>query len=154
MPATQHIFPVTVQWTGGRDGTGEMGMGESGKNFPINVPSGFSGPGGETNPEELLTGAIAGCYSITFGIIAANRKLPVVDVKTEAIGEVEQNGAAFKYKQITIKPTITLSAEATDEQVASATDFAHKTDGYCIVTNAVRQSVEIVLEPTVVRANG
>lgn len=147
-----HEYPVTVQWQGGRDGHGQVTAERSSTTNPLSVPPEFQGPGEGTNPEELLTTAIAGCYSITFGIIAANRKLPVVSVETKATGQVEQAGAQFNYKQITIRPQITLTADASDEQVSAAHEMAHKADGYCIVTNAVRGKVEIVLEPTVTRA--
>jgi len=151
MPAQLHEYPVVVNWTGGRDGSGDATPAGSATHFELAVPPEFMGPGGATNPEELLTSAITGCYSITFGIVAANRKLPVVSVKTEATGVVEQNGASFVYKQVTLRPTITLSADATDDQVAAAEDMAHKADAYCIVTNAVRGKVEVKVEPTVVR---
>jgi peroxiredoxin-like protein len=151
MPVLEHKYPVVVNWTGAREGSGDITPEHSGKTFAINVPSEFGGPGGETNPEELLTSAITGCYSITFGIVAANRKLPVTSLKVVSEGLVEQNGAAFKYKQIVIRPTISLGAEATDDQVKIAEDMAHKCDAYCIVTNAVRASVEVIVEPTVTR---
>lgn len=149
--ATLHEYPVTVAWTGGRDGQGKFSPQYSGIEVPIAVPPEFQGPGGATNPEELLTSAIASCYSITFGIIATNRKLPVTAIRVEAVGQVEQNGANFVYKSIAVRPHITVSADATDEQIAQTNDFAHKADNYCIVTNAVRGKVEIAVEPTVVR---
>jgi peroxiredoxin-like protein len=152
MPTQVHEYPVVVNWTGGREGHGDITPAASAKTFPITVPPEFQGPGGETNPEELLTSAITGCYSITFGIVAANRKLPVVGTTVTAKGEVEQNGAQFKYRKITIMPEIRVAADASDEQIAQTADFAHKADAYCIVTNAVRQSVEVVIEPTVIRA--
>jgi peroxiredoxin-like protein len=152
MPAVEHKYPVVVNWTGAREGHGDITPQQSGKTLPINVPPEFGGQGGETNPEELLTSAITGCYSITFGIVAANRKLPIEGVKVVAEGTVEQNGAAFKYRQIVIRPTITLSSEATDDQLKIAEEMAHKCDAYCIVTNAVRASVEVTVEPTVVRS--
>lgn len=151
MPNQIHEYPVTVDWTGGRDGSGRIVPQASGTEIPITVPPEFNGPGGATNPEELITSAVAGCYSITFGIVSANRRLPVQHIHVEALGEVEQQGASFKYRRITIRPTITVSAEATDEQIAATTDMAHKADAYCIVTNAVRGTVEVVIEPTVVR---
>jgi len=152
MAAIEHKYPVVVNWLGGREGSGDITPEASGKTFPINVPPEFGGQGGETNPEELLTSAITGCYSITFGIVAANRKLPVQAVRVEAEGTVEQNGAAFKYREIVIRPTITLASDASDDQVKIAEDMAHKCDAYCIVTNAVRASVEVKVEPTVIRA--
>jgi peroxiredoxin-like protein len=152
MPNQLHEYPVVVNWTGGRDGRGDVTPGHSNTHIDIAVPPEFQGPGGATNPEELLTSAITSCYSITFGIVAANRRLPVQGLRVEAVGVVDQQGASFTYKSIVIRPTITLASEATDEQVALAQDMAHKADSYCIVTNAVRGKVEVVVEPTVVRS--
>lgn len=152
--AKMHEYPVTVNWTGGREGAGTLTMGRTEVENPLRVPpefGGAEGATGSTNPEELLTSAITGCYSITFGIIAANRKLPILDVKTEALGEVEENGPTFKYTKVTLKPMIRMAADATDDQLKMAEDMAHKADAYCIVTNAVRGSVAITVEPTVVR---
>lgn len=150
--ATNHEYPVTVTWTGGRDGNGAAGAGNSGTTFDLAVPPEFQGPGGATNPEELLTSAISACYTITLGIITANRKLPVQNIEVSATGNVEQNGASFVYTAITVRPKITLNSDATDDQVASAEDLAHKADAYCIVTNAVRGKVNVTIEPTVARA--
>jgi peroxiredoxin-like protein len=146
-----HDYPVTVEWTGGREGKGTFTAAHSGASLGIAVPEEFQGPGGGTNPEELLTSAITSCYSITFGIIAANRKLPVHGLKVEATGQVEQNGPSFKYVSITLRPTITLAADATDEHLKLAEDMAHKADAYCIVTNAVRNNVQISVEANVSR---
>ncbi|MBX3117624.1 MAG: OsmC family protein [Fimbriimonadaceae bacterium] len=147
-----HEYPVAVNWTGGRDGEGSVKGGNSGVSNPISVPAEFQGPGKGTNPEELLCSAVAACYTMTFGIIAGNRKLPVKGLEANAVGEVEQAGMQFTYKKITIRPTITLEASATDADHAMAEDMAHKADAYCIITNAVRGKVEIVVEPTIVRS--
>ncbi|AIE87260.1 OsmC family protein [Fimbriimonas ginsengisoli] len=151
MAAQLHEYPVQVSWSGGREGNGNATAGHSGTAFDLAVPPEFQGPGGATNPEELLTSAITACYSMTFGIIAANRRLPVKDLKVEAVGTVEQQGASFTYKQVVIRPTITLDGSATDAQVATAEDLAHKADNYCIITNAVRGKVEVSVEPKVIR---
>jgi peroxiredoxin-like protein len=152
MSSQMHDYPVSVQWTGGRDGSGSVASKHSNTNIDIAVPPEFQGPGGGVCPEELLTSAIACCYSMTFGIIAANRKIPVKSVSVEANGQVEQAGAQFTYKSVTIRPTIVLEAEATDEQLKIAEDMSHKADLYCIITNAVRGKVEINVEPTVSKA--
>ena len=152
MAILEHRYTADVVWTGGREGSGSINPGPSGQGYPINVPPEFGGEGGKTNPEELLTSAIAGCYSITYGIVVANRRLPIVSFEAKAEGIVEQNGAAFKYREIVIRPKVTLDAEATDEQLKIAEEMAHKCDAYCIVTNAVRASVNVTIEPTVIRA--
>lgn len=100
----------------------------------------------------MLSAAIAACYSITFGIIAGTRKLPLVNMETQAIGHVEQNGASFVFTHIVVRPIITLSADTTPEQEQLAHEMAHKADLYCIITNAVRDKVRIEIEPTIVKA--
>jgi peroxiredoxin-like protein len=150
--ATVHEYPVRVSWSGGRSGKGEVRAETSGATVDLAVPPEFQGPGGASNPEELLTSAICGCYSITFSIIAENRKLPVVGLEVEAVGEVEQQGPSFTYRSVRVRPKITLAADATDEQVQNAEAMAHKADAYCIVTNAVRDKVAITVEPQVLRA--
>jgi peroxiredoxin-like protein len=148
MSSVNHEYRVLVAWTGGRDGQGKV-EGTNGLSESLRTPPEFGGPGGATNPEELLTSAIASCYSITFGIIAANRKLPYTAFEVEAVGNVRQEGMAFTYDKVTLKPTITLAADATPEQEAAANDMALKADHYCIVTNTVRDKVEVVVEPTI-----
>lgn len=150
--AKVHEYPVTLNWQGGRDGSGKVQADRTGVEIPLVVPPEFGGSTGTgTNPEELLTASLTACYSITFGIIAGNRKLPLSALNVTAVGEVEENGPQFTYKKITVKPTIHLDAGATDDQVAMAEDMAHKADAYCIITNAVRDKVQIVVEPTVVK---
>lgn len=147
-----HEYPVTVNWSGGREGSGKVTADRSMVSAELSVPEEFGGGhGAGTNPEELLTSAIAGCYSITFGIVAGARKLPFVSVETKATGVVEENGASFVYKSVTVRPRIVLSADATDEQMSMADQMAHKADLYCIVTNAVRDKVSITVEPEIVR---
>lgn len=152
MSSQLHDYPVSVQWTGGRDGKGTVDSKHSNTQLKVAVPPEFQGPGGGACPEELLTSAVACCYTMTFGIIAANRKIPVQSVSVEANGQVEQSGQQFTYKSVTIRPTIVLSSDATDEQMKLAEDMSHKADLYCIITNAVRGKVEITVEPTISKA--
>ncbi len=149
---TIHEYPIDLNWTGGRNGHGDATADGSGTKFTLAVGPEYQGPGGGTNPEELMTTAVASCYTITFGIIAENRKLPITSFVVKATGYVEQNGPSVVYKSITIRPSITATPDATDEQIAAITDMAHKADNYCLVTNAVRGKVEVVVEPTVTKA--
>lgn len=149
--ASIHEYPVTVAWKGGRTGEGTVTGDRSSVSSPLSVPEEFQGPGNGTNPEEMLTSAIASCYSITFGIIAENQKLPVTNLEVHATGEVEQAGAQFTYKKVTIRPKITVSSDITDEQLAKVNDMAHRADSYCIITNAVRGKVEIAVDQEIIR---
>lgn len=145
-----HEYPVKVEWSGGRKGSGKATDATNLVSVPIAVGPEFGGAGGGTNPEQMLALAVASCYLITFGIIAENRKLPVVSMSVEAVGEVEENGPQFTYKKITVRSRIALDAGADAAQVKMAEDMAHKADNYCIITNAVRDKVTIAVEPEVV----
>lgn len=147
-----HEYPVSLKWHGGREGSGTVTTDRTGVEIPLLVPPEFGGSeGNATNPEELLTASLTACYSITFGIIANNRKIPLSSMDVKAVGEVEENGPQFTYKTVTLRPVINLDASATDDQVKLAEDMAHKADAYCIITNAVRDKVKIVVEPTVTK---
>ena len=146
-----HPYRVSVEWSGAREGSGKVKGEGSGIELPLGVPKEFGGNGSGTNPEELLASAVASCYTITFGIIAGNRKLPVQSIRATAVGEVEQTGMQFTYKSMTIKPEIVLAPSASDEEVKVAEDMAHKADLYCIITNAVRDKVSIQVEPNITR---
>ena len=147
--AKMHEYPVTVAWSGGKGGAGRSDDSGHGVSVDLAVGKEFGGTGAGTNPECLLAMAVASCYSITFGIIAENRKIPISDFKVQAIGEVEENGPQFTYKKITIKSSIVLAPGSDAAQVKVAEDMAHKADNYCIITNAVRGKVEIVVEPKI-----
>ena len=145
-------YPVQVDWNGGRTGSGKVHLQRSDVQFGVSVPVEFQGPGIGTNPEELLASAIVSCYCITFGIIATNRKLPVEHILVDAIGVVEQNGATFTYREVTIKPKITVFPSADEVAVQNVYEMAIRTDQYCIVGNAVRDKVLIKIEPEVCRS--
>lgn len=147
--AKVHEYPVTVNWFGGVEGNGEAVAERSQTAMTLSVPPEFKGPGEGTNPEELLTSAVASCYAITFGIISQNRKLPVIGFRVKAVGQVEQEGARHSYSDITIRPEIRLALDATDEQVRLTEEMAHRADQYCIVTNAIRDKVRVSVEPKI-----
>lgn len=148
-----HEYPVSVSWSGAREGSGSAKTVRTGIEVPLRVPPEFGGSeGAGTNPEELLASSICACYTITLGIIAGMRKLPVTNIETTAVGEVEENGPQFTFKKMTLRPSITLAAGATEEQAKATEDAAHKADAYCIITNAVRGSVEILVEPKIVKS--
>ncbi|MER3496612.1 MAG: hypothetical protein C4320_07465 [Armatimonadota bacterium] len=75
-----------------------------------------------------------------------------METRVRSTGTVEQNGANFVYRKIELGVDITLQEGATDEEVALAAEMAHKADAYCIVTNAIRDKIQVTIEPNVTRA--
>jgi peroxiredoxin-like protein len=146
-----HQYPAHVTWTGGRTGSGTVGLHDESHSVPLAVPAELSGTGQGTSPEELLVSAVAGCYAVTLGIVAEHRRVPVTAVDVRATGDVDQEGTRLTYSAITIRPRVRLAAGATDEQARQALDIAHRADKYCVITNAVRDTVKVTVEPEIVR---
>jgi len=134
MPTTLHSYPITVRWTGGKEGSGKWVAERSGEEVAIAAPPEYGGTGGATNPEELLTAAIGGCYAITLGIILNNRKAAFNWIEANATGEVEVNGPSLVYKSVKIASRVGIPASATEQEAA-----------------LVRGKVEVTVEPELVR---
>ena len=63
---------ATSEWNGDlKSGKGSVKVGSGAFAGPYSFISRFEGSK-DTNPEELLASAVAGCYAITFGVIAAH----------------------------------------------------------------------------------
>jgi peroxiredoxin-like protein len=147
-----HHYPVQVAWSGGRAGSGTIALEKGGQPVSLAVPTEFQGSGAGTSPEELLASAVAGCYAVTLGIVAEHRNVPIAQVDVTATGEVRQDGTKLTYTAITLRPRVQMEAGATEEQARQALDIAHRADKYCVITNAVRGSIQVSVEPEIVRA--
>ncbi len=145
-----HTFRLESIWDGGPDGGGTL-KGEGGS-ILFGMPKELGGSGGRANPEELLISAVAACYSITLAILAERRRLPIARIEVAAEGDVvRQLGGTLKFAAIRLKPRITVTGG--DEGTRSAVlDSAHKADTYCVISNAVRGSVELSVSPEIVQA--
>lgn len=148
MSEEKHLFHLTSVWLGDSDGDGTLTA--DGWTLEYGVPPQLGGRPGRTNPEELLLGALAACYSATLAYLAERRRLPVARIDIALEGEiVRQLGGTLKYRAIRLSPKITL--EGDDEaQRKAVLDAAHKAEQYCIISNAVRGNVELTITPEVI----
>lgn len=145
-------YPVSVVWQGGVDGEGIVRAERIIEPMPLAVPPEYKGLGGGTNPEELMTASVASCYSITLGILAANKKLPVSRIETDATGHVEQEGLRFTYTKVVINCRVVMAGDAEDEELDAVKELFPKAETYCIITNAISGKVAVSLETEVTRA--
>ena len=97
-----------------------------------------------TNPEELLAGAHSACYSMAFTLFLATSGHPSSSIDTKAICTIEQVENGFKITKIRLQVTGTVPG-ITQEQFAT---YAHEAEKTCPVSNAFRNNVEIIVEPT------
>lgn len=146
----EHRFVLSARWQGGRNGEGEIAVGQL--RTAVSAPAELDGPGVGTNPEEMLTGAAATCYLITLAAVLERRELPVTGISLVTEGVVNTEGG-LRFERILHRPRIGLRAGATAEQVERARQAAERAEQACMISRAVRGNVEVLVEPEVVVDN-
>jgi len=148
MPVETHHFHLESTWTGDSDGDGLIRAGQY--EIAYGLPAEFGGSPARTNPEELLMSSVAACYSLTLAFLVERRKLPItrIEVKVEA-DVLRQAGGTLKFAAIRLFPRVFLGT-ADESSIQTATDFAHKADQYCLISNAIRGSIDLSVTPEIV----
>lgn len=128
--AKTHLKTV---WNGGAKGSGSIKANYLETNIAIPESLGGSGEGSE--PKEILITSATACFVMTLTGMLEARKLPVskVTVDTESTKSKEE----FQILHVT---DITLSAEATDDQVEAAHKSIEMADKRCEVGNMLRKA--------------
>lgn len=98
------------------------------------------------NPEQLLLMAASSCQMLWFLHLAAKARVDVVAYEDEALALMPEDEEPVRITEITLRPRITVSGDATDERVHKLVDSAH---GYCFIANSLSCAMRI--EPTVAR---
>ncbi len=132
-------------WEGnfkGGNGTYKAASGISGK---YTFASRFEN-GGMSNPEELLAGAEASCFSMALAAALDRNGTPPVSVKSEAACTFEKVGEGFSIT--TIKLVVRASVPNVDNEAFQKIALATK-DG-CPVSRALKGNVNIELDAQLV----
>ena len=149
MSDEQHTSHLQSRWTGNSDGDGVIRFDWNGT-LDYGIPVSTGGKPGRSNPEEMLLGAVASCFSITLALLIEKKRYPAVSLAVEASGTmVRQPDRTLKLTEIVLCPRLA-AAELNEEQRNSVLDLAHKADKYCVVSKALRGNVEIVIKPELV----
>ena len=76
-------------WTGPRDGSGEVGLGSGGANLRYTFATRFEEDPG-SNPEELLAGALASCFTMALASRLTRNNAPPVRLAATAEVAIEK----------------------------------------------------------------
>ena len=134
-----HVFPVTVQWTAGKQGTA---WSRSLPFLPVATPPEFGGPPAHWSPEHLFAASVASCLMSTFVSIAAHSGLLFTGLVIPASATVERGeGRGFRITEVTLRPSITVAREADREK---AEHLLHKAHDACLVSGSIRSTVNII----------
>lgn len=132
---------ATATWTGTlKEGTGALEFGK--QNLGYNFISRFEGSD-DTNPEELLAAAHAGCFSMALNAALERNGTPATSVVTTAKVHLSKGDAGFAISQIDLETT----AEVPGIDPAKFQEMAEATKTGCIISRAL-SSVPMTLHAT------
>lgn len=140
----EHHFHLTADWPGGRNSEGYLEVGNL--KTKISIPPEMDGPGIGTNPDEMLLGAAATCYTITLAAMIERANLPLDEMSLESEGIVDVTKGIITYKKIIHKPNVTLESNATADEHRKLTKLVEKAEKSCMISRALRGNVEIELQ--------
>lgn len=122
---------ATAVWEGTlKEGNGSLQYGKY--NQPYNFVSRFEGSG-ETNPEELLGAAHAGCFTMALNSAMFREGFNPVKVQTTATVHLTKGESGFSISQIDLN----CEAQVPDIDPAKFQEMAEATKDGCIVSRAL-----------------
>jgi organic hydroperoxide reductase OsmC/OhrA len=133
-----HEFPVTVTWTGGKEGTITL---EGKPELPLSSPVHWEGKPEAYAPQDLFISAVTGCYITTFASMMKRMKQPLT--AHQAIGRAllhQHPEGGWHFTDIYITMNITIPKEANLAQVKRAVTLTEK---YCQVSRSVASKFHV-----------
>jgi peroxiredoxin-like protein len=107
-------------------------------------PRDFDGPGDAWSPEQLLLGAVASCYLLTFRALARASKIEVVSLAIAGEGVVDRADGVMRFTDIVLRPRLTIAAGTDRARVERALEKAKRG---CLVSASLVP--EVRLEPEI-----
>ncbi|MCU0474656.1 MAG: OsmC family peroxiredoxin [Anaerolineae bacterium] len=125
------VRTATATWTGTlKEGTGALDFGA--QHLGYNFVSRFEGST-DTNPEELMAAAHAGCYSMALNAALERAGTPATSVVTTAKVHLTKGDAGFSISQIDLETV----AEVPGIDPAKFQEMAEATKTGCIISKAL-----------------
>jgi len=133
-------------WEGDlRSGSGRFDVGSGAiTGQEVTFASRFEQPGGKTSPEELIAAAHATCFSMALAGGLARAGHAPTRLETDAVCTLEQTDAGFRITSMQL--SVRGEVEGLDEDAFRAA--AQEAEEGCPITNALSDSIEISLEPS------
>ena len=96
------------------------------------------------NPEQLLLMAASSCQMLWFLHLAAKARIDVVAYEDDAEAIMPEDEEPVRITEVTLRPRIAVSGDASEERVRSLVETAH---GYCFIANSL--SCAMTIEPRI-----
>ena len=143
-----HDFIVRTNWQGGRNVSGQLN-GDI-LNETISIPAALGGIGEGTNPDELLVSAASGCYIISLAAVLERANFTDIQITQTSTGTAVFEQGKFKMTQIKHEARISVAPHQKHDLERKIQKLSGVADRNCMISNAVRNNVDIVILPTIV----
>lgn len=135
---------ATAHWDGNlQEGAGKIGLGSGAWEGPYSAKSRFE-DAPESNPEELLGAAHAGCFTMALTLILGQAGHEVESIDTEAAVDIRQKDGGFEIPKIALTVRGKVAGIDQDEFVKHATTAKE----VCPLSKALASVPEIALDAT------
>jgi organic hydroperoxide reductase OsmC/OhrA len=142
-----HTYRATAGWTGTTgDGyefysrTHEVSCAPAEAGLTLSSDPAFRGDPRRLNPEQLLLAAAASCQLLSFLAVAARARIDVVAYRDDAEAVMPEDDKPVRITAITLRPTVTVRGDASEERLRHLTDVAHRE---CYIANSLSSTLTI-----------
>jgi len=156
---TRHYYELAVTWTG-NTGTGTRSLRSYSRDHEVSADGpgrllgtsdpAFRGDPQRWNPEQLYVASLAQCHMLWYLSLAAQAGVVVTAYGDAPSGVmVEEASGAGQFESVTLRPTVTITAES-DAELARA--LHDRVGDYCFIARSVRtpliHEVRVLVEPS------
>ena len=139
------IRKADAAWTGSlREGSGELALESGAFRGPYTFKARFE-QGKETNPEELLGAAQAGCFTMALTAMLSRENIAPTEIRTTAAVHLQQRAGGFEIPKIELTTRAKIPGITAERFAALAADAKAN----CPVSKALA-GVEITLDAALV----
>lgn len=106
-------------------------------------PEEFGGPGDQWSPEALLTAAVADCFILNFGAIAAASKFQWISLEARTTGRLDRVEGKMRFARFETQATLTV---ASSTNVERARMLLEKAEATCPISNSLNCERHLVID--------
>ncbi|HEH8621273.1 TPA: SACOL1771 family peroxiredoxin [Staphylococcus aureus] len=143
----QHDFKVQTSWQGGRNNVGNVRGDILSEN--ISIPASLGGVGIGTNPDEMLVSAASSCYIISLAATLERAKFTDISIEQQSIGTACLNNGKFSMSKIVHHPHFEIPSDQIAQLEKRLPKLITIADNNCMISNAVRNNVDIKIYPII-----
>jgi osmotically inducible protein OsmC len=136
---------ANVEWHGSlQKGSGALDLASSGAltGAEVSFPTRTEKPNGKTSPEELIAGAHASCYAMALSNVLAEGGNEPEELDVSAVVTLDMGSLKVTTSRLDVRGRVSGLDQSGFEEAA------RQAEQLCPVSNALRDNVDIQLNPT------